>query len=74
MTLLSGFLFPIAGMPVVIQYLCLLNPLRHFLVIIRGIFLKGIGIEILWPEMLWLLLLGAALLVLSTLRFRTRLE
>ena len=72
--LFSGFLFPISAMPWPIQYLSLLNPLRHFLVIIRGIFLKGIGLAILWPEMLALLLLGAVLLGLSALRFRTRLE
>jgi len=72
--LISGFLFPIENMPVAIQYLSLLNPLRHFLVIVRGIFLKGIGLETLWPEVLALLILGVALLTLSTLRFRTRLE
>ena len=72
--LISGYLFPIANMPPVIQYLSLLNPLRHFLVIVRGIFLKGIGLELLWPPMLWLLGLGIALLTLSALRFRTRLE
>ena len=72
--LFSGFLFPIAAMPWPIQYLSLLNPLRHFLVIIRGIFLKGVGLAILWPEILALLLLGAVLLGLSALRFRTRLE
>jgi ABC-2 type transport system permease protein len=72
--LISGYLFPIANMPTVIQYLSLLNPLRHFLVIVRGVFLKGIGIEILWPHLLWLLGLGIALLMLSALRFRTRLD
>lgn len=72
--LISGFLFPVANMPVIIQYLSLLNPLRHFLVIIRGIFPKGVGLETLWPQMLGLLALGIALLILSTLRFRTRLE
>jgi len=72
--LISGYLFPIANMPAVIQYLSLLNPLRHFLVIVRGIFLKGIGPALLWPSMLWLLGLGIALLTLSALRFRTRLE
>jgi ABC-2 type transport system permease protein len=72
--LISGFLFPIANMPVAVQYLSLLNPLRHFLVIIRGIFLKGVGFETLWPSLLWLLGLGVGLFVLSTLRFRTRLE
>lgn len=66
--------FSIANMPTVVQYLSLLNPLRHFLVIARGIFLKGIGIEILWPHMLGLLGLGIALLALSAARFRTRLE
>jgi ABC-2 type transport system permease protein len=71
--LLSGFLFPIANMPVVVQYLCLLNPLRHFMVIVRGIFLKGVGMEVLWPEILALLLLGAVLFTLSTRRFRMRL-
>lgn len=72
--LISGYLFPIANMPTVIQYLSLLNPLRHFLVIVRGVFLKGIGIEILWPHLLGLLGLGIALLMLSALRFRTRLD
>lgn len=72
--LISGYLFPIANMPPVIQHLSLLNPLRHFLVIVRGIFLKGIGIEILWPHLLGLLGLGIALLTLSALRFRTRLD
>ena len=72
--LISGYLFPIANMPTVIQYFSLLNPLRHFLVIVRGIFLKGVGLSMLWPAMLWLLGLGIALLTLSALRFRTRLE
>jgi len=72
--LISGYLFPIANMPPVIQYVSLLNPLRHFLVIVRGIFLKGSGLELLWQPMLWLLGLGLALLTLSALRFRTRLE
>lgn len=72
--LLSGFAFPIANMPEAIQVLTYLNPLRYFLVIIRGIFLKGNGADVLWPQMLALLLLGAALLTASTLRFRKRLE
>jgi ABC-2 type transport system permease protein len=72
--LLSGFVFPIANMPVAIQYLTYLDPLRYFLVIIRGIFLKGNGVVILWPEMLALLVLGTAVLTVSTLRFGKRLE
>jgi ABC-2 type transport system permease protein len=61
-------------MPVAIQYLTYLDPLRYFLVIIRGIFLKGNGPAVLWPQMLALLILGAAVFTLSTLRFRKRLE
>ena len=72
--LLSGFMFPIANMPVAIQYLTSVNPLRYFLVIIRGIFLKGNGPEVLWPQMLALLVLGTAVIAASTLRFRKRLE
>lgn len=72
--LLSGFMFPIANMPEAIQYLTLVNPLRYYLVIIRGIFLKGNGPAVLWPQMLALLLLGIAVFTASTLRFRKRLE
>lgn len=72
--LLSGFMFPIADMPPAIQYLTYLNPLRYFLVIIRGIFLKGNGPDVLWPQMLALVVLGAAVFTVSTLRFRKRLD
>ncbi|MGE0333909.1 MAG: ABC transporter permease [Gammaproteobacteria bacterium] len=68
--LLSGFMFPIANMPEVIQWLTYLNPLRYFLVVVRGIFLKGVGPEILWPEMLALAVLGIALLWLAASRFK----
>ena len=68
--LLSGFMFPIANMPTVIQWLTYLNPLRYFLVIIRGIFLKGVGPEILWPQMLALLIMGLATLWLASSRFK----
>jgi ABC-2 type transport system permease protein len=71
--LLSGFVFPIESMPVIFQYLTLLNPLRYFLVIIRGIFLKGNGIAILWPQMAALFLIGMTVFSLSSLRFRKRL-
>jgi ABC-2 type transport system permease protein len=71
--LLSGFIFPIENMPTIFQVVTYANPLRYFLVIIRGIFLKGNGYEILWPQMLSLFILGAAVLMLSTLRFRKRL-
>jgi len=68
--LLSGFMYPIENMPVVIQYFTYLNPLRYYLVILRGIFLKGIGIGILWPQMGALLVYGLVVIVLSSLRFR----
>ncbi len=68
--LLSGFMFPIANMPVVVQWLTYLNPLRYFLVIIRGIFLKGVGPNVLWPQMAALAVLGAASLFVASRKFR----
>jgi ABC-2 type transport system permease protein len=68
--LLSGFVFPIANMPEAVQWLTLANPLRYFLEIIRGIFLKGIGAGILWPQMAALAALGIATLGLATQRFQ----
>jgi ABC-2 type transport system permease protein len=70
MTLLSGFAYPIANMPKVIQYLTLLNPQRYYLTIIRYIFLKGVGIRVLWDEMLTLLIFGIVVIYISSLRFR----
>jgi len=67
--LLSGFIFPIQNMPVLIQYITILNPLRYYIVILRGIFLKGIGLDILWPQILALLIMGIAILTISSLRF-----
>jgi len=71
--LLSGFMFPITSMPTVMQYLTYLNPLRYYLEILRGIFLKGIGIRILWPQILALLIIGTSVITLSSLRFHKRL-
>ena len=71
--LLSGFMFPIENMPVIFQYLTYLNPLRYFLIIIRGVFLKGSGVHLLWPQMGALLFLGTVIIMLSSLRFRKRL-
>jgi ABC-2 type transport system permease protein len=67
--LLSGFMFPIANMPQVVQWLTYANPLRYFLVIVRGIFLKGVGLGTLWPQMLALALIGAVTLTLAARRF-----
>ena len=68
--LLSGFIFPIANMPVFVQWLTYANPLRYFLVIVRGIFLKGVGPGVLWPQMLALAVIGLATLWLASRRFR----
>jgi ABC-2 type transport system permease protein len=68
--LLSGFMFPIANMPTVIQWLTYLSPLRYFLVVIRGVFLKGVGLSILWPQLAALALIGALTLRLAAWRFR----
>ena len=73
MIFLSGFIFPIENMPDVIQPVTYLIPLRYFLVILRGIFLKGIGLDVLWPEALALLGWGLAILTLATLRSTKRL-
>ncbi len=70
--LLSGFMFPVASMPELFQWLTLVNPLRHYLVIVRGVFLKGAGIDTLWPQLLALLGLGVGLLTLAATRFRKR--
>jgi ABC-2 type transport system permease protein len=72
--ILSGFAFPIENMPEWIQYLTYANPLRYFLVIIRGVFLKANGLDILWPQMLALGLLGTFMIVLSSIRFQKRLK
>jgi len=72
--LLSGFMFPIANMPKAIQYLTYLDPLRYFLVIIRGVFLKGVGIGTLWPQMGALALMGVVTLWLAARRFRKTLK
>lgn len=71
---LSGFAFPIANMPRIIQYATYLIPLRYFLDIVRGIFLKGAGLSELWPQALALTGLGAVIFTLSVLRFRKTLE
>ncbi len=67
--LLSGFMFPIDSMPRAIQIITYAIPLRYFLEIIRGIFLRGVGLEALWPQALCLLVLGSLLLWASVVRF-----
>lgn len=72
MIYLSGFIFPIENMPPVIQYTTYVIPLRYFLVIVRGIFLKGIGLDLLWPQVLALAAWGSVVLALAVARSRKR--
>jgi len=72
--MLSGFAFPIRNMPVAVQYLTYLNPVRYFIEIVRGIFLKGAGASVLWPQMLALTIYGTVVLGLSAARFRKKLD
>jgi ABC-2 type transport system permease protein len=67
--LLSGFMFPVSSMPAPFQWLTVVNPVRHYIDIVRAIFLKGVGIEALWPQYLGLLLLGGSLLWFAARRF-----
>ncbi len=71
---LSGFAFPIASMPTFLQWLTYANPVRYYLVIIRAVFLKGVGFAVLWPEMLALAALAALLLAASIAKFRKSLD
>jgi len=72
--MLSGFVFPIANMPTLVQWFTYLNPFRYILVIIRGIFLKGTGIEVLWPQFAALIILGVAVFAGAVSRFSKRLD
>ena len=72
--MLSGFAFPISNMPAAVQYLTYLNPIRYFMEIVRGIFLKGAGISVLWPQMIILTVYGAAILGLAVIRFHKTLD
>ncbi len=70
MMYLSGFIFPIENMPAVIQPVTYLIPLRYFIIIVRGIFLKGVGFAVLWPQILALLAWGLAIVGLAVARSR----
>jgi ABC-2 type transport system permease protein len=74
MMMLSGFAFPIANMPAPIRALTYLMPLRYYMVIVRSIFLKGSGLDILWPQALPMLALGAVFIGFSVARFKKQLE
>jgi len=70
----SGFGSPISSMPKFIQYLTYLNPLRYFQTVLRSVYLKGVGLEVLWPQMAAMAVIGVSLMTISVLRFRKSVE
>jgi ABC-2 type transport system permease protein len=72
--LLSGFIFPVYNIPVAVRWIAYINPMTYFLVAVRQIFIKGVGITILWPQLLFLAVTGPILLWLSIKQFHQRLD
>lgn len=70
----SGFGTPISSMPEFLQWLTYLNPLRYFLEVLRAVYLKGVGLDVLWPQMAAMGLLAAIMLAVSVARFRKSLD
>ncbi len=70
----SGAISPIESIPLLLQYLALLNPLNHYVAILRGLLLKGVGLDVLWPNALALLTFAIVLLTISINKFRTQLS
>ena len=72
MNMLCGIIFPIENMPEIIQWITYLLPLRYFAIIVRGLFLKGVGIDVLWDQGLYLLLCGITIFTLSLTRLKKK--
>jgi ABC-2 type transport system permease protein len=70
----SGFFTPIANMPRVVQYITLLNPMRYFMKVIRGIMMKGAGVDTLYPEILAMVAFSAVIFTISWVRFSKRIS
>jgi ABC-2 type transport system permease protein len=70
--ILSGFAFAIANMPHVIQAITYLIPARYFVTILRGIYLKGVGVRVLWPDILLLAIFSAGLIMLNAAKFKKK--
>lgn len=68
--LLSGFAFPVVNMPEPVQWLTFINPVRWYMEIIRGLYLKGVGLDIMWKQFSMLLLIGGVVLTVAVARFR----
>ena len=71
--ILSGFMFSLVNSPKVVRVLSYLVPARYFVSIIRGIYLKGVGLRELWPDAVFLALFGAVMFVIANLRLRKKL-
>jgi len=72
--LLSGFIFPTSSMPWPLQVISNVMPAKHFIIILRGIMLKGVGLNVLWPQTLILTGMMLALLAISVKKFKVRLQ
>lgn len=72
--LLSGYAFPIENMPLVVQYITYFNPLKYFIIIVRGVFLKGVGWSVLWPQVIPMFLMGIFFIFLASLLFKKRID
>jgi len=72
--LLSGFIFPIRQMPAVLQVLTIVVPARYFIEILRDIYLKGLGIEAFWKEILYIVIFGFVMIGMAARRFRKKLD
>jgi len=70
---LSGFVFPIQNMPQIFQWITYAVPLRYYVIVLRSVFLKGVGLEVLWPQGLAMLILATVILTFARLRYRVRL-
>ena len=72
--LLSGFVFPIESMPHFLQLVTYFIPARFFLIALRGIFLKGVGLAVLWPQAIILVIFSTVLMIAAALKFKKRLD
>jgi ABC-2 type transport system permease protein len=72
--LLSGFIFPIANMPEILQWLCKIMPPTYFITILKSVMLKGTGFAEIWPETLILAGMLVFFLGISSIRFKSRLQ
>jgi ABC-2 type transport system permease protein len=70
----SGLGTPVSSMPMTLQWICEINPLLHFMIVLRDLYLKGVGLGVLWPHMLAMAVIGVALLAFTVGRLRKSLD